>query len=209
MKAYKKLSTVLGVTAAVSLALTSVPLLAGADAPTWQLALIVSVPQWLLFIVWRILAASERNQSLEQQTASECKQAVGAVYSVSLALLVAQALAVAKMVGVFAEQPSGQLFGIAVGLFVVILGNAMPKVAFSAKTLENRNLTAPAAYAANRFSGLVLMSAGAGMVLSWAILPHDTARVIAPVLLLAAVIASIARFHLARRASHISDDSIA
>jgi len=200
MKTYKKLSTVLGMTALVSLALATVPLLAGTDAPTWQLASAVSVPLLLLFIFWRFLAASERNQSLDDQTASERKQAVGAVYSVSLALLVAEAVALAKMAGVLAEQPSEQLFGIAVGLFVVILGNAMPKVAFSAKTLENRNLTAPAAQAANRFSGLVLMLAGAGMTLAWAVLPHGPAGIVAPALLLAAVIASVVRFQLARQA---------
>lgn len=209
MKTYKKLSMVLGMTAAVSFVLTTVSLLVGADAPTWQLSLLVSVPLILLFIVWRFLKATEHNQSLDEQTASERKQAVGAVYSVSLALLVTEVLAVAKMVDVLAEQPSGQIFGIAVGLFVVVLGNAMPKVAFSAQTLRLRKLSGQAAQAANRFSGLALMSAGAGMVLSWAVLPHGTARVIAPALLVAAVIASYARFHLARNASRISDDSVA
>jgi len=208
MKTYKKLSKVLSIAAAVSLALSTMPLLVGFDVPPQQLLLLVSVPLLLLFILWRFLAATERSQSLDYQTASERKQAVGAVYSVSIALLVAEALAVAKMVGVLAEQPSGQIFGIAVGLFVVILGNAMPKVVFSAQTLARRKLTGQAALAANRFSGLALMSAGAGMILSWAALPHGTARTVAPVLLLAAVIASFARFFLAQRASRISDDTI-
>lgn len=209
MKTYKKLSKVLGVTALVSLALTTVPLLVGADVLTWQVSLVGLVPLLLLLIVWRFLASTEHNHSLDDQTASECKQAVGAIYSVSIALLVAEALAVAKMVGALAEQPSGQIFGVAVGLFVVILGNAMPKVVFSEQTLARRKLTNQAALAVNRFSGLALMSAGAGMVLSWAILPHGTARVVAPALLLAAVIASFARFLLAQRASRLSDDFVA
>lgn len=201
MTTYKNLSKTLGLTAAASLTLTALFLaLTNATAPQWQVALIVGLPLVMLLCVWRFLAASERKHSLDDQNESERKQAVGAIYAIGLAILVAQGLAIAKITGVVADQPSGQVFGIAVGILVVILGNAMPKVAFSEKTLESRKLSAHAAQAANRFSGFMMMIAGVGMVLAWLVLPYEPARWVAPALLVAALIASFVRFQRARRA---------
>lgn len=201
MTTYQNLSTALGATAAISLTLNTVILLqVETQAPLWQTVLLIGLPLAMLFVVWRFLRATERKHSLEDQNASERKQAVGAVYAVCIAILGAQALAVAKMLGALAGVASDQLFGIAVGIFAVILGNAWPKVAFSERTLKNRKLTAPAAQAANRFSGLAVMLAGVGMILVWTLLPHGPARLIAPTLLVAALIASFTKFLLVRRA---------
>ena len=209
MTTYKKLSLVLGIYAAASLALTAVFFVpVGVTIPVWQAALLTGLPLLMLFLVWRFLKSIERKHSLDGQTESERKQAVGGVYVVGPVLLVAEALAVLNIHGMLEGELSTRLFGAAAGIFVIVLGNAMPKVAFSKKTLVLRKLSGQAAQAANRFAGLALMSAGAGMVLSWAILPHGTARVIAPALLLAAVIGSFARFYMARSATHISDDSV-
>lgn len=200
MTTYKKLSLVLGIYAAMSFLLTITPLvLPGSDITFWKAALLVVLPLLVLFLLWRFIDRTEHRHSLDDQTESERNQTVGAVYVAGPALLIPEALAVLRMYDLVDAEPSHRLLGVSAGVFVMVLGNAMPKVVFSSRTLVLQKLSSRAAQAANRFSGLALMVAGAGMVLVWTLLPFEPASAIAPVLLLAAVISSCVRYRLARR----------
>lgn len=201
MTTYRKLSLTLCLYGAVSLVVTITPLmLRGMVGPLWQTVTLSGLPFLMLCGAWLFVGVTDRRHSLDEQTESERKQATGAIYSAGLVLLVAQVLAVLKIYGQLDGEASDQLFGFAVGAFVVILGNATPKVVFSSKTLELRKLTAPAAQSIGRFSGLSLMLAGVGMMLVWVLLPHEMASVVAPALVITALIASFTHFLFARKA---------
>lgn len=199
MTTYKKFTTVLGLYAMASLGISVTPLvLGGMVAPLWQTAMQIGLPIVMLCGAWLFVGATDRRHSLDDQTESERGQATGAIYAAGAILLVSQALAVLKIYGLLDAQASDRLFGFGIGVFTVILGNATPKVVFSAKTLELRKLTAQSAQAAGRFSGISLMLAGLGTMAAWAFLPHSLANAATITLVLVAVIASFARFYVAR-----------
>lgn len=201
MTTYKKLTLVLGIYAVTSLFIILTPLVViGMVTSLWQTAALVLVPPTMLFGAWLFVGATDRRHSLDEQTDSEREQVTGAMYAAGAVLLVSQILAVLKVYGLFDAQASDRLFGFGIGVFTVILGNATPKVVFSAKTLELRKLTAQGAQSAGRFSGISLMLAGLGTMAAWAFLPHSLANVATIALVLLAVIASFARFQFARKA---------
>ncbi|MBO6505832.1 MAG: hypothetical protein JJ850_02125 [Kordiimonadaceae bacterium] len=201
MTTYKKFTTVLGLYAIASLAISVTPLvLNGMVATLWQTAMIIGLPIVMLGGAWLFVGATDSRHSLDDQTESERGQATGAIYAAGAVLLVSQALAVLKIYGLLDAQASDRLFGFGIGVFTVILGNATPKVVFSQKTLELRKLTAQAAQAAGRFSGISLMLAGIGTMVAWAFLSHSLANAVTITLTLIAVIASFVRFQVARKA---------
>ena len=201
MTTYKKLTLVLGIYATTSLLITLTPLMViGMVTSLWQTAALVLVPPTMLCGAWLFVGATDGRHSLDDQTDSERSQVTGAMYAAGAILVVSQVLAMLKIYGLLDGQVSDRMFGFGVGVFTVILGNATPKVVFSAKTLELRKLTAQSAQAAGRFAGISLILAGLATMAAWAFLPHSSANVATISLVSVAVIASIGRFMIARKA---------
>ena len=206
MKTYKKLSATLIVSAVISLLLTVIPVVFfQTEMANWKVLLLVGGPVLVFYLSLRYLTYSENRHSLDDRCESERKQVVGAVYSLCVLLLASEIFTIIRISDAVTADVSHRVFGCAVGAWMIVLGNAMPKVSYSKKTLSLQKLSNKMANVSNWFSGLALVIAGFGWIISWALSPVEIARFIAPSILILAILLSWIRLKLAQRSSPDSD----
>lgn len=147
-------------------------------------------------MIWLLIAALERTQKSDNQR----RMLVGNVLFAGSMLALPMSIKLAQSFGYVLGEQGSRASGVAVGLLLVAVGNALPKTVVS---LAASRCPPAEIQAVNRFGGWVMVIAGLAFVPAWILLPLDVARAVSIALIAATVVLVIARIWWAKRGSRL------
>lgn len=181
-------------------------LVVGLGAANWYLkpegAGVWAIGMASMPVIWGIVIYLLRRRPLAEYGDSERRFFAASVASGGLILAGAMGVQLYGAISEVELELTRRVWGVAVGAFLVVIGNVMPKILTPLAALR---CEAKRAQSLQRFAGWSFLLAGLGYVAAWLILPVNQADIVATLSCLAAVVAVAVRggwvFTVSRNAS--------
>ncbi len=181
-------------------------LVVGLGAANWYLkpegAVAWAIGMASMPVIWGIVTYLLRRRPLAEYGEAERRFFIASVASAGLILAGAMGIQLFGAISEVELELTRRVWGVAVGVFLIVIGNVMPKILTPLAALR---CEAKRAQSLQRFAGWSFLLAGLGYVAAWLILPVNHADIVATLSCLAAVVAVAVRcgwvFTVSRNAS--------
>ncbi len=181
-------------------------LVAGLGAANWYLkpesAAAWAIGMASMPVIWGIVTFLLSRRPLTEYGDSERRFFTGSIAFAGLILAGAMGIQLFAALGEVELGLTRRVWGVAVGVFLVLMGNVMPKIL---SPLAAQRCAPSKAQSLQRFAGWSFVLGGLGYVAAWLILPLGRADTVATLFCLAAVVAVALRggwiFTVSRNAS--------
>lgn len=128
-------------------------------------------------VLWGIVIFIEQRRPLSGYSQSERRMFTTSVIAAGLMLVTAQSIHLIEFIGLSASDAIDRAWGVTVGVTLVAIGNAIPKVV---PALGVKECGAPGtSQKLRRFGGWALVFSGVGYALAWVLLPMKAAGIVA------------------------------
>ena len=166
------------------------------NARSWAIGM-ASMPA-----IWGIVTFLERRRSLKSYGEAERRFFTGSVIVAGLILAAAQGIKLIDTLGDFDMDRLERVWGVGIGVVLVIMGNVMPKIL---SPLAAQRCSESKTQSIQRFAGWSFVLAGLAYAIVWMVLPVTQANTVAMLICLSSVILVVLRctwaFTISRDAS--------